>query len=567
MTLTASDQTTAPGMGRYTLITRLARGGMGNVYLAALCRPGGFNKLLALKELKPELAEDESYVAMFLEEARMAARLVHPNIVQTNEIISEDHRHFMTMEFLDGRSLARIVKRAAGAFPLGAHLRVLGDALLGLHYAHELRGFDGEPLDIVHRDVSPLNIMVTFDGQAKVLDFGVAKAADSSLETSAGVLKGRIAYMAPEQAAGAKVDRRADVFSIGVLLWEAASGRRLWSEMSDVEILHRLVGVGPPRLRDVAPDAPAALDAICARALAKDCEDRYATAAELLADLEAHLAQRDDTMSMRRIGELVSGMFADERRRMNQIVDGALTRTRTRSGVMPKFRASDHPERGSFPGEAGSLAEAMARAPEMSSAPPWGDAPSNGSMRCTPASKSEMKPSAGGTFAPSTQEAGARGGAGRRRLAIGLAGAALVVGLAAFASTLSPKGRGPAPAAGITAPIAPAAAPPAMSPPSAQTAPVIGAANTVASAPERGAAPESAATPARATKAEPHDAAKAPPAAPRGRAIAKPSLPTVTAPTAAAPGADAHSAAPAASCDPPFTVDADGIEHFKAGCL
>jgi serine/threonine protein kinase len=346
MNMTARQTAIAPEMGKYHLIAELARGGMGNVYLAALCGPGGFNKLLVLKELKPELSDDETYVAMFLEEARLAARLVHPNIVQTNEVSSEDKRHYMTMEYLDGRSLSRVVRRFAreGGFPIGAQLRIIGDALLGLHYAHELRGFDGEPLGIVHRDVSPLNLMVTFDGQAKLLDFGIAKAVDSSLETKAGVLKGRIAYMAPEQACSSKIDRRADIYSMGVLLWEAAAGRRLWPGMSEVEILSRVLREGAPRLREVLPDAPQALDAICARAMARDCEDRYATAAELLEDLEAHLAHRDDKMPMRQIGELISVTFAEERHKMNLVIEETIARVGSappsgpRSGVMPTFR-------------------------------------------------------------------------------------------------------------------------------------------------------------------------------------------------------------------------------------
>jgi serine/threonine-protein kinase len=316
---------------------------MGNVYLAALQGPGGFNKLLAVKELKTDLSDDETYVSMFLDEARLAARLVHPNIVQTNEVGSEGKRHFMVMEFLDGRSLHRIGRRLTetGRLSVGSHLRIISDALLGLDYAHELRDFDGEPLGIVHRDVSPLNVFVTFDGQAKVLDFGIAKTADSSLQTATGVLKGRVAYMAPEQAWGNKVDRRADVYSAGVMIWEAAAGRRLWPKMSEVEILARALREGPPSLRSVRPDAPAELDAICARAMAKDREDRYPSARALLEDLEAHIVTRGDATSIREIGATVAHAFADERRKMAALIEKTLTRIRSgpRSGVMPTLEA------------------------------------------------------------------------------------------------------------------------------------------------------------------------------------------------------------------------------------
>lgn len=326
-------------IGKYHLVAELARGGMGIVHLAASQGPGSFNKLLVVKELKPELSHDDAYVSMFLDEARLAARLSHPNIVQTIEVGSEGNRHYMVMEFLDGRSLHRVARRFRDqpGFSIGTHLRVVAESLHGLHYAHELRDFDGQPLGIVHRDVSPLNVFVTFEGQVKVLDFGIAKSIDSSLETKTGVLKGRVAYMAPEQAWGQKADRRADVYSAGVMLWEAAAGRRLWPGMNEVEILARLLKEPAPPLSAVRPDAPEDLEAIIERALAKRVEDRYESAAELLEDLEAHLATRDDMMTMREIGALVSTTFADERRRMNALIEETLNRVRggPRSGVMP----------------------------------------------------------------------------------------------------------------------------------------------------------------------------------------------------------------------------------------
>lgn len=341
----ATSAALSPELGKYRLIAKLARGGMGQVYLAVAQGPGGFHKLVVVKEMRPEFAEDATYVAMFQEEARLAARLAHPNIVQTNEVGFDESRHYMIMEYLDGRSLYRLAKQLAprGGLPLGAHLRVIAEALIGLHYAHDLRGFDGEPLGIVHRDVSPLNVFVTFDGQAKVLDFGIAKAADSALETQAGILKGRIAYMAPEQASGAKVDRRADVYAAGVMIWEAAAGRRLWPGLGDVEILMRTLGEGPPRLRSVRSTAPADLDALCARAMARNPDDRHPTAAALLADLDRHLSQREDAVSMRQLGAMVSAAFEPERQRMNAVIEEALLELRgtPQSGVMPAFQARE----------------------------------------------------------------------------------------------------------------------------------------------------------------------------------------------------------------------------------
>lgn len=330
MTFIAESEALATDIGRYRVVAELARGGMGNVYLAIAQGPGGFNKLVAVKELKPEFCEDETYVTMFLEEARLAARLTHPNIVQTNEVGSDGNRHFMIMEYLDGRTLYRISRHLSryDGFPVGAHLRIISEALIGLHYAHELRDFDGQSLGIVHRDVSPLNLFLTFDGQTKVLDFGIAKAVDSALETRTGILKGRIAYMAPEQACGGKVDRRADVYSAGVMIWEAAAGRRLWPKMTDVEVLSHVLREGPPSLREVCPSAPAELDAICARAMARQVDDRYPTAAALVEDLEAHLARRQDAIPTREIGALIGRSFEGERRRMSAMIEESIVRVR-----------------------------------------------------------------------------------------------------------------------------------------------------------------------------------------------------------------------------------------------
>jgi len=212
-------------LGKYRLIAELGHGGMAEVFLAVAQGPAGFNKLTVIKQIRPQLADDPEFLSMFLDEARLAARLNHPQIVQTNEVGHEANRYFIAMEYLEGQPLNRVVNRVGRErFPLAMHIGLLADTLAGLHYAHDLTDYDGTPLEVVHRDVTPHNIFITYEGQVKVVDFGIAKAMNSSSETKTGVLKGKVAYMAPEQARGEKVDRRADVFSVGVMLWEAAVG-------------------------------------------------------------------------------------------------------------------------------------------------------------------------------------------------------------------------------------------------------------------------------------------------------------------------------------------------------
>ena len=318
---------------------------MGDVYLGVAQGPAGFSKLMVIKMLRPALAEDEQFLAMFLEEARLAARLNHPNVVQTTEVGNEGRRHFLAMEYLEGQSLQRLRQRVAKerAFPLGPHLRILVETLNGLHYAHELVDIDGQALGIVHRDATPHNIFVTYDGQVKVVDFGIAKAMDSSLETRTGELKGKVAYMPPEQASAQRVDRRADVFAAGVMVWEAAVGRRMWKGLNEVAIMHELLMGNIPSPRSVDPRVPPELDAICRRALAPRAEDRYATAADFAAELERFLVTIGDRTTTRDVARLVSEAFEADRREMREIIDAQLRSLRSSEpnqvAPMPKLGA------------------------------------------------------------------------------------------------------------------------------------------------------------------------------------------------------------------------------------
>ena len=216
----------APFAG-YTLVAKLGQGGMAEVYLALAPGPQGFQKLVVVKRLHMNMEDEPMLVAMFLDEARIAARLAHPNVVQTNDVGEHEGSHFIAMEYLEGQPFDRILKHAVRdgeRLPMRLAARIIADALDGLHYAHEACDYDGTPLGVVHRDVSPHNLFVTYDGVVKLLDFGIAKATTQVVETRTGLVKGKFAYMAPEQARSAPADRRADVFAMGVVLWESIAG-------------------------------------------------------------------------------------------------------------------------------------------------------------------------------------------------------------------------------------------------------------------------------------------------------------------------------------------------------
>ena len=300
-------------LGKYRFVATLGHGGMAEVFLAVAKGPAGFNKLQVIKRLRPNLAEDAELCAMFLDEARLAARLNHKNVVQTNEVDRIDGHYFMAMEYLDGQPLHRVLGRAkqsGAALPLPLVRRVMSEVLGGLHYAHELTDYDGSPLDIVHRDVSPQNVFVTYDGQVKIVDFGIAKAARRVVETDTGVIKGKLSYMAPEQAfsPSAEIDRRADVFSVGVMLWELLAGKRLWHDMGDPQIMVALMRE-VPRVTGAAPSVDRALAGVCDRALARDRDERHASAAAMRADIE----KTGEACSMDELGAFVEKLFHEQR--------------------------------------------------------------------------------------------------------------------------------------------------------------------------------------------------------------------------------------------------------------
>src|SRR6266478_1730266 len=300
-------------IGKYKLVRLIASGGMAEVYLARQAGAAGFEKLVCLKRILPHLARDKQFVEMFLNEARLAARLDHPNIVSIFDLGEANGNYFIAMEFIDGPSLRAAAKRALERgewLPIPEIVNIVSMAAAGLHYAHELTEAAGKPLGLVHRDISPANVLVHRNGAAKVVDFGIAKAANSSSSTRTGTLKGKVAYMPPEQLRGDPLDRRTDVFALGVVLYELLAGQRPWAGDSEVSLIGRIMTEDPPPLSTLRPDAPAGLVAVLDRALAKDREARYASCHDLQADLEALLVSLGQTIAQARISDFAKA-YAD----------------------------------------------------------------------------------------------------------------------------------------------------------------------------------------------------------------------------------------------------------------
>jgi eukaryotic-like serine/threonine-protein kinase len=302
---------------------------MGHVYLAMHVGPGGVQKIIVIKQLREDFASSVAARAMFLDEARISTRLNHPNIVQTNEVVDDEDDLYLVMEFLDGQPLSRILEPArTPSFSLGAKLRILVEALEGLHYAHELTDYDGTPLNVVHRDVSPQNIIVTYDGHVKLVDFGVAKAADATTVTESGVFKGKVRYSSPEQALCTPVDRRADVFAVGTILWEILAGRRLWQDQADASVLLALASGQIPRIRDTYSEVSPALEAICSKALANDVAARYPTALAFRDAILEYLGEHEDDTDL---GRALATSFAAERRHLHAVIDAQVKAARETS--------------------------------------------------------------------------------------------------------------------------------------------------------------------------------------------------------------------------------------------
>lgn len=295
-------------VGKYEVLRKIAAGGMAELYLARVRGTAGFEKVVVLKRILPDVAEDPELVQMFLAEARLVGTLQHPNIADVYDAGEADGHYFFTMEFVhgqDARAIRHEMKRRNERVPLAASLAIIHGTASALDYAHERR------VGLVHRDVSASNIMVSYDGAVKLLDFGVARVMSATHKTQAGTLKGKVPYMSPEQCKGQPLDRRSDLFSLGIVLYELTVGRRPFRGDSDFAVMDQIVYQTAPRPSSLLGDYPPELEAIVMKLLERDPKARYTTAGELVDDLEAFMQGSRLWLSPKQLGRYMRTTFAE----------------------------------------------------------------------------------------------------------------------------------------------------------------------------------------------------------------------------------------------------------------
>ena len=364
---------------RYELIGEIASGGMATVFLARLTGLGGFQRFVALKRLHPHLQSERDFVRMFLDEARLAAGIHHPNVVPILEVGAGSVGYYLVMEYIEGETLARLLARSASAgtkVPVPISLRIGIDMLRGLHAAHELKDEAGAPTNLVHRDVSPQNVLVGGDGVARITDFGVARAASRLGDTRAGQLKGKIAYMAPEQASGVEeIDRRADIFASGIVIWEALAQRRLFKAQNEAATLSRVMNEPVPNLSAIASDVPDVVTKIINRSLERHPDRRFPTCAEFADALEDTASRFRLVASSRDMANYVSEVMGEEIAQQREAVRAWLAQSEA-SGSVPNVygppSSSVSAAAMAMPDRSG-IATAPARMPmqRQSSKAPW----------------------------------------------------------------------------------------------------------------------------------------------------------------------------------------------------
>ncbi len=536
--------TTPLVIGRYALFDELAAGGMATVHLGRLLGAEGFGRTVAVKRLHSHYLKDQEFVTMFMDEARIVARIRHPNVVPMVDVVQGDQGLFLVMEYVHGESLSRLMRTArklGEPVPPRIVAAIMCGVLLGLHAAHETKGADGELLGVVHRDVSPQNIIVGADGAARVLDFGIAKAAGRAQVTREGQIKGKLAYMAPEQIRG-QVDRRTDVFAAAVVLWELLVGRRLHDGLKEVDIIMRVVQGNFARPSELAPHLTADIDAIVLRGLEIDPVRRYGSARELALELERKVGVASAT----EVSEWVERLAHDVLHARSNLVTameraaGNLVALESVPPPPMAFPEDAYPD-GSIPVHLDPLA------------PPAHEVPSTSAVFA----HSQAHGRAPGTPEPSA-------GNGRLvLLVVGVSCMLALIGILLGAYALAKGGAATPATPSATAPssLRPAIAPtgridPADAP--APTASHAAEAEPVASSSATAASPSAA--PAASASASASGSASA---AASGSASAAASA----RPTWVGPATVPAARKPAKSCDPPYTLDDVGHRHYKPECM
>lgn len=304
------ESETPRSFGRYQMVRRIGQGGMAEVYLAEVVGLGGFRKKVAIKRLLPHYAQNERFVTMLEDEARIAAAIRHPNVAEVLDFGSVGGQHFIAMEYIDGVDLATVLRGFRlrdTLLPLPAALYIARGVAEGLHAAHALKDTDGRPQEVIHRDVSPHNILISYEGAVKLIDFGVAKAANNSTKTRSGVIKGKLQYMSPEQAQAQALDGRADIFSLGMTLYKMLTGRLPFTGQNEYQVYDQILRKKPVPPRRLMAEIPERVDAIVLKALRKSRDRRFQTAQEMADLLDVALAEIDVDYGARELGELLSG--------------------------------------------------------------------------------------------------------------------------------------------------------------------------------------------------------------------------------------------------------------------
>ena len=567
-------------IGRYAVYGKIASGGMASVCFGRLLGGEGFARTVAIKRLHPHLAEDPEFRATLIDEARMAARIHHPNVVPTLDVVTADGELLLVMEYVRGESLARLLKIERGRsrrVPLHIVSAIGSGALNGLHAAHEATSDSGEPLGIVHRDVSPQNLLVGVDGLARVIDFGVAKAAGRVQTTREGSIKGKIAYMAPEQISGHSVSRRADVYAMGVVLWEMLSGERLFQAENDVALVARVIAGAQDAPSFYAPQITPGLDELVMRALATDPSDRFGTTEEMAVRLVRLVPPALATDV---------GKWVEEAARATLSQRGAeLAEIESASGIslIPQpptsARALDNTgsisRRGMTPTPLSrrAVAQDPTRVASISGGYPRGPGASGGYPRPAgtsggyPQTTGEHSLGAAGQVEASTGRSISLLGMPKpslppvQRSQLGIwAGALCVAALLGLGLAVLLRGATSPPMRGTSPATAPATSDPPRPPPTPASTgtPAAEPGPVVAAPPATGQSP--AAVPVTALPAAPAPPSPSPrpsPRPPRPGVNVQPTPGTVTAPAAK----------PKPSCNPPYVIDSAGDRQYKPECL